>query len=249
MGRLSGRVALVTGAGAGIGAAVARRLAAEGAAVAVVDRDGDAAQRVAAEIAGDGGRAIGVAADVSQRDEVRAAVQAAAGLDIGTIHVVVNNAGIIRPAMFPKLDEDKFRAVLEVHLLGTYAVSQEALPHLATDGRGRIINSTSAAGLTGTIGQANYAAAKAGIVGLTKSLARELARSAITANVVAPLAATAMTETVRTDPRFAEKTLERVPLGRWAEPEEIAGTFAFLASDDAAYITGQVLCVDGGLVM
>jgi 3-oxoacyl-[acyl-carrier protein] reductase len=249
MGRLSGRVALVTGAGAGIGAAVARRLAAEGAAVAVVDRDGDAAQRVAAEIAGDGGRAIGVAADVSQRDEVRAAVQAAAGLDIGQIHIVVNNAGIIRPAMFPKLDEDKFRAVLEVHLLGTYAVSQEALPHLATDGRGRIINSTSAAGLTGTIGQANYAAAKAGIVGLTKSLARELARSAITANVVAPLAATAMTETVRTDPRFAEKTLERVPLGRWAEPEEIAGTFAFLASDDAAYITGQVLCVDGGLVM
>jgi 3-oxoacyl-[acyl-carrier protein] reductase len=249
MGRLSGRVALVTGAGAGIGAAVARRLAAEGAAVAVVDRDGDAAQRVAAEIAGDGGRAVGVAADVSQRDEVRAAVQAAAGLDIGQIHIVVNNAGITRPAMFPKLDEDKFRSVLEVHLLGTYAVSQEALPHLPTDGRGRIINSTSAAGLTGTIGQANYAAAKAGIVGLTKSLARELARKSITANVVAPLAATAMTETVRTDPRFAEKTLERVPLGRWAEPEEIAGAFAFLASDDASYITGQVLCVDGGLVM
>jgi 3-oxoacyl-[acyl-carrier protein] reductase len=133
--------------------------------------------------------------------------------------------------------------------MGTYAVSQEALAFLATDGRGRIINSTSAAGLTGTIGQANYAAAKAAIVGLTKSLARELARQSITANVVAPLAATAMTETVRTDPRFAEKTLERVPLGRWAEPEEIAGSFAFLASDDAAYITGQVLCVDGGLVM
>ena len=101
----------------------------------------------------------------------------------------------------------------------------------------------------GTIGQANYAAAKAAIVGFTKSLAKELARRSITANCVAPLAATAMTETVRTDPRFAERQLERIPLGRWAEPDEIAGAFAFLASDDAAYITGQVLCVDGGLVM
>jgi 3-oxoacyl-[acyl-carrier protein] reductase len=249
MGRLDGRVALITGAGAGIGAAVARRLAAEGAAVAIADRDGDAAAAVAAEIAGTGGQAAGVAADVTDREQVRAAVAAAAGLGDGTVHIVINNAGVTRPAMFPKLDEEKFRTVLDVHLMGTYAVSQEALPHLPDDGRGRIINSTSAAGLVGTIGQANYAAAKAGIVGLTKSLARELARKAITANVVAPLAATAMTEVVRTDPRFAEKQLERVPLGRWAEPEEIAGAFAFLASDDAAYITGQVLCVDGGLVM
>jgi 3-oxoacyl-[acyl-carrier protein] reductase len=239
MGRFEGRVAVVTGAGAGIGAAVARRLASEGAAVTVIDRDGDAARAVADEIGG-----IGAAADVSSRDDVRAALN---GLE--TIHIVVNNAGISRPAMFAKLDEDRFRAVLDVHLMGTYHVSQEALPHLATDGRGRIINSTSAAGLVGTIGQANYAAAKAGIVGLTKALAKELARKAITVNAVAPLAATAMTETVRTDPRFAERQLERIPLGRWAEPDEIAGSFAFLASDDAAYITGQVLCVDGGLVM
>jgi 3-oxoacyl-[acyl-carrier protein] reductase len=248
MGRLEGRVALVTGAGAGIGAAVARRLASEGAAVAVADRDAEAADAVAREIADAGGTAVGVAADVSQRDQVRAAVEAAMTLG-DALHIVVNNAGITRPAMFPKLDEEKFRAVLEVHLMGTYHVSQEALPHLPDDGRGRIINSTSAAGLVGTIGQANYGAAKAAIVGLTKSLARELARRSITVNVVAPLAATAMTETVRTDPRFATATLERVPLGRWAEPEEIAGSFAFLASDDAAYITGQVLCVDGGLVM
>jgi 3-oxoacyl-[acyl-carrier protein] reductase len=246
--RLSGRVALVTGAGAGIGAAVARRLGAEGAAVAVLDRDGDAAVKVAQEIAGAGGSAAGIACDVADRAQVREAVTRAAQLGEG-VHIVVNNAGIIRPAMFAKLDEEKFRAVLDVHLMGTYQVSQEALPHLPDDGRGRIINSTSAAGLIGTIGQANYAAAKGAIVAFTKSLARELARNRITANVIAPLAATAMTETVRTDPRFAEKQLERVPLGRWAEPNEIAGAFAFMASDDASYITGQVLCVDGGLVM
>jgi 3-oxoacyl-[acyl-carrier protein] reductase len=249
MGRLDGRVALVTGAGGGIGAAVARRLASEGAAVAVVDRDGDSAEAVAGDISRAGGRAVGLTADVSQRADVRAAVLAATQLGPAGLHVIVNNAGITRPAMFGKLDDDRFRSVLEVHLIGTYMVSQEALAHLPSDGRGRIINSTSAAGLTGTIGQANYAAAKAGIIGLTKSLAKELARKAVTVNAVAPLAATAMTETVRTDPRFAQSTLDRVPLGRWAEPEEIAGSFAFLASDDASYITGQVLCVDGGLVM
>lgn len=248
MSRFDGRVALVTGAGAGIGAGVVKRLAAEGAAVAVIDRDGDAAASVAAEIESAGGRAVAVPADVADREQVRGAVAAAAELG-EHIHIVVNNAGVIRPAMFPKLDEEKFRTVLDVHLMGTYAVSQEALAHLPADGRGRIINSTSAAGLVGTIGQANYAAAKGAIVAFTKSLAKELARQAVTANVVAPLAATAMTKTVRTDPRFAEKQLERVPLGRWAEPKEIAGAFAFLASDDASYITGQVLCVDGGLVM
>jgi 3-oxoacyl-[acyl-carrier protein] reductase len=237
--RLDGRVAVVTGAGAGIGAAVARRLAAEGAQVTVVDRDGDAAQAVAAEIGGGA-----AAADVSSRADVRSVF---ASLD--TVHIVVNNAGNSRPAMFAKMDEEAFRSVLDVHLVGTFNVSQEALSHLPDDGRGRIINSTSAAGLVGTIGQANYAAAKAAIVGLTKSLAKELARRSITANAVSPLAATAMTETVRTDPRFAESQLERIPLRRWAEPDEIAGAFAFLASDDAAYITGQVLCVDGGLVM
>jgi 3-oxoacyl-[acyl-carrier protein] reductase len=245
---LVGRVALVTGAGAGIGAAVARRLAVEGAAVAVIDRDADAAAAVAAEIAAAGGRAIGVAADVTDAAGVRAAVQEAASLD-GALHIVVNNAGVVRAAMLPDLDEDTFASVVDVHLMGTYRVLRAALAHLPEDGTGRIINSTSAAGLVGTIGQANYSAAKAAIVGLTKSAARELAKRHITVNAVAPLAATAMTETVRTNPKFAAKTLERIPLGRFAEPEEVAGAFAFLASDDGAYITGQVLCVDGGTVM
>ena len=246
---LAGRSALVTGAGQGIGGAVARALAAAGAAVLVTDVDKDAAAAVAAEIVSAGGRAESAVLDVRDAGQATRAAEQAAELTGGTLHVVVNNAGVIAPAMFAKMTAEQFQFVLDVHVGGTFTVSQAALPFLATGGTGRIINVTSAAGLVGTIGQVNYGAAKAAVVGLTKSLARELAKKQITVNAVAPLAATAMTENIRTNEKLAAKTLARIPLGRWADPDEIAATFVFFASDAASYITGQVLPVDGGTVI
>jgi|SRR5215207_2014265 len=246
---LVGRSALLTGAGNGIGAAVAKAFAAAGAAVLVTDIDKDAAAAVTDEIVAAGGRAESAVLDVRDAEQAAQAAEQTASLTGGTLHIVVNNAGAIAPAMFPKMTAEQFRFVFDVHVGGAFTVSQAALPFVAEDGTGRIINVTSAAGLVGTIGQVNYGAAKAGIIGLTKSLARELAKKQITVNAVAPLAATAMTENIRNNEKLAEKTLARIPLGRWAQPDEIAATFVFFASDAAAYITGQVLPVDGGTVI
>ena len=246
---LDGRTALVTGAGNGIGAAVATAYAAAGAAVLVTDLDKDAAAAVADRIVATGGRAESAALDVRDADAASAAAQQAAGLGDGTLNIVVNNAGAIAPAMFPKMTKDAFDLVLGIHVGGTFTVSQAALPFLPEDGTGRIINVTSAAGLVGTIGQVNYGAAKAAIIGMTKSLARELARRKVTVNAVAPLAATNMTSNIRSNEKLAEMTLARIPLGRWADPDEIAATFVFFASDAASYITGQILPVDGGTVI
>jgi 3-oxoacyl-[acyl-carrier protein] reductase len=246
---LTGRSALVTGAAGGIGSAVAAALARSGAAVLATDLDGSAAALVAEKIRAEGGTAEGMALDVCDRADADAAVARAAALADGTLHILVNNAGVTAPAMFGKLQEESFRRIVDIHLMGAFHCAQAALAYLPEDGTGRIINVTSSAGITGTLGQVNYSAAKAGVIGLTKSLARELARRRITVNALAPLAATPMTETIRTDERFAATMLARIPMGRWAEPEEIAGSFVFLASDAASFITGQVLPVDGGLVM
>lgn len=246
---LTGRSALVTGAAGGIGAAVAQSLATAGAAVLVTDIDKDAAVAVAERISAAGGRAESAALDVSDRSAADAAATQAAGLADGKLHILVNNAGITAPAMFADISADNFRRLIDVHVMGAFHCTQAALPLLPSDGTGRIINVTSAAGLTGTLGQVNYSAAKAGIVGFTKSLARELARKNILVNALAPLAATPMTETIRTNEKFAANMMARIPLRRWAEPDEIAGAFVFLASDAASYITGQVLPVDGGMVM
>jgi 3-oxoacyl-[acyl-carrier protein] reductase len=246
---LSGRAALVTGAAGGIGSAVAEALADAGAAVLVTDLDKDAAAAVAERISSSGGRAESAALDVSDRDSADAAAAQAAALADGKLHIVVNNAGVTRPAMFEKTTQESFRLLFDIHVMGAFNCTQAAIGYIPTDGTGRVINVTSAAGLTGTLGQVNYSAAKAGIIGFTKSLARELAAKNILVNALAPLAATRMTETIRTNEKFAANMMNRIPLKRWAEPEEIAGAFVFLASDAASYITGQVLPVDGGMVM
>ncbi|PXW27722.1 SDR family NAD(P)-dependent oxidoreductase [Nocardia sp. 348MFTsu5.1] len=246
---LTGRSALVTGAAGGIGSAVAEAFAAAGAAVLVTDINGEAANLVAKRIVESGGKAEGFELDVSDREAADAAASRAAALADGVLHIVVNNAGVTAPAMFKDTTGESFQRMLDIHLKGAFNCSQAALQYLPTDGTGRIINVTSSAGITGTLGQVNYSAAKAGIIGLTKSLARELARKQILVNALAPLAATPMTKTIRTDEKFAETMLNRIPLRRWAEPEEIAGAFLFLASDASSFVTGQVLPVDGGMVM
>ena len=242
---------MVTGAGAGggIGAAVAAALAEAGAAVLVTDINGDAAAAVAQRIRSRRRQGGLVRAGRGRPRRRRRRGRTGRRLGGGALHILVNNAGVTSPAMFPKLTDETFRLTFDVHVMGTFHCTQAALPYIPTDGTGRIINVTSAAGLTGTLGQVNYSAAKAGLIGFTKSLARELASKNIMVNALAPLAATPMTETIRTNEKFAANMMQRIPLKRWAEPAEIAGAFVFMASDAASYITGQVLPVDGGMVM
>jgi 3-oxoacyl-[acyl-carrier protein] reductase len=241
---LAGKTAFVTGGTRGIGYAIARALYAAGASVAVVGRDQARAEAAAAEL---GERAAGVACDVAQADQVETAI-ATAERGLGPIDILVNNAGLTRDNILLRLTDADWNAVLDANLKGAFHTTRAVIKGMMKRRAGRIVNISSIVGLTGNKGQANYAASKAGLIGFTKSVAKEYASRGILANCVAPgFIETDMTAAL---PDQARATLlQDIALGRLGRPEDVAGAVLFLASDLAGYITGQVLVVDGGMVI
>jgi 3-oxoacyl-[acyl-carrier protein] reductase len=237
----TGRSVIVTGSGRGIGKAVAAHFVQAGAAVYLMDPDREVVEQAAAQV---GGQAL--VADVTSTADVDAAVQRVVD-EAGSIDIVVNNAGILRDSVVWKLTDEDWDAVQAVHLGGTFRLTRAVVPHFRTAGYGRIVNVTSYTGLHGNIGQANYAAAKAGIIGFTKTTAKELARFGVTVNAISPNAETRMIASIPEDKR--EGLTEGIPMGRFADPSEMAAAIAFFASEEAGYVTGTVLPVDGGLAM
>lgn len=244
---LDGKIALVTGASQGIGEAIAKQLAAQGATVVCAARTLNKLQAVADAITAAGGKADVIAADLSDGASVRAAV-AATVERYGALHILVNNAGITRDKLLIQMKEDDWDAVIDTNLKGAWTAIQAATKPMMKQRWGRIINIASVVGQMGNAGQSNYVAAKAGLIGLTKSVARELASRNVTANAVTPgYIETAMTAGLPEDVK-AEFT-KQIPLGRMGTAEDIAASVAFLASDEAGYVTGQVLSVNGGMYM
>ncbi|MBE9522648.1 MAG: 3-oxoacyl-ACP reductase FabG [Proteobacteria bacterium] len=248
--RLKGKVALVTGSSRGVGRAIALAYAREGASVVINYTANQAAgEEVITAIKEMGEKAVLVKADVSKAADAEALVQK--GVDeFGGIDILVNNAGLSRPAMLLKMTEDQWDQVVDIHLKGAFLCTQFAARNMKEQNKGKIINVTSVAGIVGTVGQINYSAAKGGLLSFTKSAARELARYNVCVNVIClGIVATDMTEKIRTDEKLKEIYMNRILLKRFAEPDDISPAFVFLSSDESDYITGQLLCVDGGYGM
>lgn len=250
MGRLEGKAAVVTGGGRGIGRAVCLAFAKEGADVIVNYASQDKPAQEVVELIGKMGRkAVAVKGNVAIKADVERIIHTCVD-HFGKIDILVNNAGVSKPSMLHKMTEEQWNEVIDIQLKGPFLCTQVASKFMMDRKYGRIINVTSSAGLWGTKGQINYSAAKGGVVALTKSAARELAGYGITVNVIQPgYVSTEMFDRVKSDPKLLEIYTGRILLGRFAEPEEVAPTFVFLASDEANYITGQLICVDGGLGM
>ncbi len=246
MNRFEGRTALVTGASRGIGEAVARRLALEGAHVIAAARTTADLDRVVAEITAGGGRARALAIDLSDASSIDTAAKTA--LAEGPVDVLVNNAGVTDDNLLLRMSREAWDRVIGTNLTGVFLLTQALIKSMVKKRYGRIVNVTSVVGMMGNPGQANYAASKAGLIGFTKSVARELASRNITCNAVAPgFIATAMTSKMTAEAR--ETLSGQIPLGRLGEPSDVASAVAYLASEEAAYVTGHVLNVSGGLLI
>jgi len=244
---LSGRLALVTGASQGIGRTVALRLAKDGATVAAAARNQEKLNELVQEITAAGGKAAAFALDVADEDQVKSTIKAAIA-QFGKIDILVNNAGITRDQLVMRMKRADWDAVLQTNLTSAYLCIQAVMSSMLKQRWGRIINITSVFGQMGQAGQANYSASKAGLIGLTMAIAREVGSRNITCNAIAPgFIETAMTAVLSDE--FKQTAIKQIPLGRVGSPEDVASAVAFLASDDASYITGHVLNVNGGMLM